>query len=40
MLFAVLCAALAAMAQLTRALVGSPAFARSVSLVLVVERPG
>jgi hypothetical protein len=36
----VLCAALAAMAQLARMLVRAPAFARSVSLVLVVERPG
>ena len=38
--FAVLFAALAAMAQLARMIVRAPAFARSVSLVLVVERPG
>jgi hypothetical protein len=36
----VFCAALAAMALLARTLVSAPAFARSVSLVLVVERPG
>jgi hypothetical protein len=40
MVFAVLCAALAAMAQLTRTLAGVTARAHSVSLVLVVERPG
>jgi hypothetical protein len=40
MVFAILCAALAVMAQLARTIVRAPSFARSVSLVLVVERPG
>jgi hypothetical protein len=40
MVFAVLCAGLAAMAQLVRTIVRAPAYARSIFLVLVVERPG
>jgi hypothetical protein len=40
MFLAVLCAALAAMAQATRALVRPRSTPRSIALVLVVERPG